>query len=123
MHGRQLAKGSRRSRSIALSLLGSVLLSGCAGSPFDNRPDYGRVNLAEGVTRVCYQDPCAVTLTLPPGDGPFTVRANGMVVGSYPAGQAADLGTFMRQDSPVSITVDGVERSTAVLYLLEMHQY
>jgi len=126
MRSRPLARGSlprRMPRAIAVSLLGIGYLGGCAGTWFDNRPDYGRVNLAEGATRACYQDPCAVTLTLPPGDGPYTVRANGMVLGTYPAAQPADLGSFPRQDSPVTITVDGVERSTSVLYVLEMYQY
>ena len=126
MHSRPLAHGDLRrrvSRALAVSLPGTGLLAGCAGGWFDNRPVYDRVNLAEGVTRACYHDPCSVTLTLPPGEGPFTVRANGEVVGAFPAGQPADLGAFSRQQSPVTITVDGVERSTAVLYLLEMHQY
>lgn len=126
MHSHPLVRGSLSRRmpgAIAVSLLGIGFLGGCAGSWFENRPDYGRVYMAQGVTRACYQDPCAVTLTLPPGDVPYTVRANGMVVGTYPAGQPADLGAFARQDSPVTITVDGVERSAAVLYLLEMHYY
>lgn len=126
MPSRPLAHGSprrRMPRAIAASLIGVPLLWGCAGSWLDNRPDYSRVYMAEGVTRACYHDPCAVTLTLPPGDGPFTVRANGAEVGTFPAGQPADLGFFNRQDSPVILAVDGVERSTAVLYLLEMYRY
>lgn len=126
MHGRSLALGSLPRCipwAMAVSLLGTGVLGGCAGSWFDNRPDYGRVSLAQGVTRACHEDPCAITLTLPPGEGPFTVRANGAVLGTYPAGQPVDLGTFNRQDSPVTITVDGVERSAAVLYLLETPRY
>jgi hypothetical protein len=98
------------------------LLAGCAGV-LENRPDYARANLAEGVTFACYYDPCAVTLTLPPGDGEYTVRANGRVLGAYPAGKPVDLGWFSRQESPVTFTVDGMERSASVLYLLAKHQY
>jgi hypothetical protein len=99
------------------------LLAGCAGSVFDNRPDYARAHLAEGVTFACYYDPCAVTLTLPPGDGEYTVRANGRVLGTYPAGEPVDLGSFSREESPVTFTVDGVDRSASVLYLLAKYQY
>lgn len=126
MSTRPLPRGSQRRRAfgaVVVSLVGIGLLGGCAGSVFENRPDYARVNLAEGVTRACYHDPCSVTLTLPPGDGEYTVRANGRVLGTYPTGQPVDLGSFSRQESPVTFTVDGVERSVSVLYLLEMHQY
>jgi len=121
-----LPRGSQQRRisgAIVVSLVGIGLLGGCAGGVFENRPDYARVNLAEGVTRACYHDPCAVTLTLPPGDGDHTVRANGKPLGAFPAGQAVDLGWFSRQESPVTFTVDGVESSASVLYLLERHAY
>jgi len=124
MSGRPLPHGSQRHRlpgAIAMSLVVG-LLAGCAGV-LENRPDYARANLAEGVTFACYYDPCAVTLTLPPGDGEYTVRANGRVLGAYPAGKPVDLGWFSRQESPVTFTVDGMERSASVLYLLAKHQY
>jgi len=103
MSTRPLPRGSQRRRAfgaVVVSLVGIGLLGGCAGSVFENRPDYARVNLAEGVTRACYHDPCSVTLTLPPGDGEYTVRANGRALGTYPAGQPVDLGAFSRQESP-----------------------
>jgi hypothetical protein len=98
------------------------LLVGCAGV-LENRPDYARANLALGKTFACYFDPCAVTLTLPPGDGEYTVRANGRVLGAYPAGKPVDLGSFSRQESPVTFTVDGVEYSASVLYVLAKYQH
>lgn len=124
MSGRPLPRGSQRHRvagAVAMSLVVG-LLAGCAGV-LENRPDYARAKLAQGVTFACYYDPCAVTLTLPPGDGDHTVRANGRVLGAYPAGQAVDLGWFTRADSPVTFTVGGEERSASVLYVLERHQY
>ncbi len=126
MSGRPMPRGSRRRRvlgAVALSLVVTGLLGGCAGGLLENRPDYARANLARGVTFACYHDPCAVTLTLPPGDGEHTVRAHGKPLGAFPAGQAVDLGWFSRQESPVTFTVDGVESSASVLYLLERHAY
>ena len=125
MSGRPPPTGSKRHRlaRAAATSLAVGLLAGCAGSVLENRPDYARAHLAEGVTFACYYDPCAVTLTLPPGDGEYPVRANGRVLGTYPAGKPVDLGSFSREESPVTFTVDGVERSASVLYLLEKHQY
>jgi hypothetical protein len=124
MSGRPLPDGFRRHRitgAIAIPLVVGVL-AGCSGV-LENRPDYARANLAEGVTFACYYDPCAVTLTLPPGDGEYTVRANGRVLGAYPAGTPVDLGAFSREESPVTFTVDGIERSASVLFLLARYQY
>ncbi len=47
----------------------------------------------------------------------YTVRANGQVVGSVAGGQPLDVGSYTLQDSPVTITVDGVDRSAAVLFV------
>ena len=126
MSGRPLPSSSRRCRvlgAVAASLVVTGLLGGCTGDVFMNRPDYARADLAQGVTFACYHDPCAVTLTLPPGDGERTVRANGRVLGTFPAGQAVDLGSFSREESPITFTVDGVESSASVLYVLEKYQY
>lgn len=125
MSDRPLPSSSQRCRALGAAAWSFVvigMLGGCAGV-FENRPDYARAHLAQGVTFACYYDPCAVTLTLPPGDGDHTVRANGRVLGTYPAGQPVDLGWFTRADSPVTFTVDGEDRSASVLYVLERHQY
>ena len=77
------------------------------------------MSMGPGVTRACYTEPCRVIYALPGGAESYTVRANEQVIGTFPAGQPADLGTFPAQDSPVTITVDGLQRSTAVLFVLE----
>lgn len=117
---------SRRCRvasALVASLLGPGLLAGCEGQFGGTRPDYGRMNMGSGVTRACYAQPCRVVYALPAGAESYTVRANEQVIGTYPGGQPADLGTFPMQDSPVTITIDGLERSTAVLYILEKYSY
>jgi hypothetical protein len=77
------------------------------------------MNMGPGVTRACYAQPCRAIYALPAAAESYTLRANGQVLGTYPGGQPADLGTFPLQDSPVTITADGLERSTAVLFVLE----
>ncbi len=124
MSRRPLSDRFRRHRvpaAMAFPLVVGVL-AGCSGV-LENRPDYAHANLAEGVTFACYHDPCTVTLTLPPGEGEHTVRANGRVLGTYSAGTPVDLGAFSREESPVTFTVDGLERSASVLYLLARYQY
>jgi hypothetical protein len=83
-------------------LLGSALLAGCAGQPTGGGSDFGQVNLAPGKTAACYTDPCTILFTLPPGKGPYEVRANNQLVGTYPAGQVANLGDFFRGTTPDS---------------------
>jgi hypothetical protein len=117
---------SRRGRiagALGAAVLGAGVLAGCEGQFGGTRPDYGRMNMGPGVTRACYAQPCRVIYALPAAAEAYTVRANGQVIGTYPGGQPADLGTFPLQDSPVTITADGLERSTAVLFVLEPRTY
>lgn len=105
-------------RAIVLGMLwGLALLAGCAGQPGQGGSDFDQVNLAPGGTAFCYSDPCAVMFALPPGKGSYTVRANNQVVGTYPAGQVANLGNFFRENSPFTFTVDGTNAKPAVFYI------
>ena len=98
-------------------LLGPALLVGCAGQPDGGSSDFGQVSLAPGKSVLCYSDPCAVLFALPAGAGSYVVRANNQRVGTYPAGQVANLGEFFRMDSPITITVDGTDAKPAILYI------
>jgi hypothetical protein len=105
-------------RAIALGLLlGPVLLAGCAGQPSGGGSDFDQVNLAPGKTAFCYSDPCAVMFAIPPGKGSYTVRANNQVLGTYPAGQVANLGNFFRENSPFTFTIDGLDAKPAIFYV------
>lgn len=105
-------------RSIALAMLiGPALLAGCAGQPGQQGSDFDQVNLAPGGTASCYSDPCAVMFAMPPGKGSYTVRANNQVVGTYPAGQVANLGNFFRENSPFTFTIDGTDAKPAIFYI------
>jgi hypothetical protein len=112
----QLSSAFRRSVPGGL-LLGSALLSGCAGQPGGGGSDFGQVNLAPGKTAGCYTNPCVILFAMPPGTGSYVVRANNQTVGTYPAGQVVNLGEFFRVDSPVTITVDGGDAKPALLYI------
>lgn len=117
------SRHGRIAGALGAAVLAAGVLAGCEGQFGGTRPDYGRMNMGPGVTRACYVAPCRVIYALPGGVESYTVRANDQVIGAFPAGQSADLGTFPVQDSPVTITVDGLERSTAVLFVLEPPTY
>lgn len=98
-------------------LVGAALLVGCAGQPSGGGSDFGQVNLAPGKTAACYTDPCTILFAMPPGKGSYVVRANNQLVGTYPAGQVANLGDFFKMDSPITVTVDGTDVKPAILYI------
>lgn len=126
MEGRDHFRCSQQSRIpgiVTLAFLVIGALGGCAQIWNEMRGDFGPVRLAPSVTRACYLDPCAVTYTLPAGADSYTVLANDRVVGSFPAGQPAYLGAFGKQDSPVTIKTEGVDRSAAVLFILDQRGY
>lgn len=102
---------------LAGTLIGLALLAGCAGQPGTSGSDFGQVNLAPGKTAACYTDPCTILFAVPPGKGTYVVRANNQLVGTYPAGQVANLGDFFKMDSPITITVDGTDAKPAILYI------
>lgn len=117
------ARRGRIAGALVVAVFGAGVLAGCEGQFGGTRPDYGQMNMGPGVTRACYMQPCRVVYALPAGTESYTIRANEQVIGTYPGGQPADLGTFPLQDSPVTITADGLERSTAVLFVLEPRTY
>lgn len=106
-----------RWRTFGCLLAASAMVVGCASQPGGAGADFGQVNMGPGDSRACYSNPCGVMFTLPPGSGTYTVRANNLVVGTYPAGQVANLGDFYKMDSPVTITIDGLDAKPAILYI------
>jgi hypothetical protein len=109
---------SSHSNVMAASLLvGAALLVGCAGQPSGGGSDFGQVSLVPGKTAACYTDPCTILFAMPAGKGSYVVRANNQLVGTYPAGQVANLGDFFKMDSPITVTVDGTDAKPAILYI------
>ncbi len=98
-------------------MIGSLVVAGCASQPGGGSSNFGQVTLTPGATALCYTDPCTVMFQMPAGSGSYTVRANNQVVGTYPAGQLANLGGFFRNNSPFTITVDGTNAKPAIFYV------
>ena len=77
------------------SLLLIGLLSVFAGNPsYAGETNWGEITLEPGKSGTCISSPCKVHLMMPPGKGNYDVMANGMKVGSFPAGQTVTLGSF-----------------------------
>jgi hypothetical protein len=111
----RLSKATRG--ALGALVVGSALFAGCASQPGGGGSNFGQVTLAPGATALCYTDPCTVMFQMPAGTGSYTVRANNQVVGTYPAGQLANLGGFFRNNSPFTITVDGTNAKPAIFYI------
>jgi hypothetical protein len=69
------------------------LLAACA-APGTSVQGFDSLTLAPGDTGNCNSSPCQVSLQMPPGTGSFEVTGNETKVGTYPAGQVANLGSF-----------------------------
>jgi hypothetical protein len=93
---------SARTRSTLASLglcAGALfLLAGCA-APGTSVSGFDKLTLAPGDTGNCDSSPCQVLLKMPPGSGSFQVTGNEIPVGTYPAGQVADLGSFWQSQA------------------------
>lgn len=97
----------RRVTPTGAALLGVVLLAGCAGQ--SSTSDFDQVTIGPGKSAGCYSNPCTILYQMPPGQGSYTVRVNNQVAGTFAAGAIANLGAYFRYQSPVRITVDGLD--------------
>lgn len=66
---------------------------GCASSPNDPTGAIS-ITVKPGDTGTCDTSPCQVSLVMPPGSGSYEVTGNQVKVGTYPAGQTVNLGSY-----------------------------
>ena len=109
-------------RAAALALMGLSLV-GCAynpNDPYGGWPgNFDRANLAPGVSRYCYSDPCTAQYLMPEAGGVVhLVRVNNLPAGEYPAsGQVVNLGAYYHYNSPYRFTIDGLNVPMAILWV------
>jgi len=72
------------------------------------------ITVAPGETGTCATSPCQVTLQMPPGDGSYEVTGNEVLIGTYPAGQAVNLGNYFESQA---IAIKGAEVKKAYVYI------
>jgi len=86
------------------------LLTACATDSSNNSSstNFGVITLGAGESGTCISSPCKVYMVMPPGKGSYEVLADGMKVGSYPAGQTASLGSFWTGFTNFTIVGSGI---------------
>ena len=72
------------------------------------------ITVQPGDTGNCATSPCRVTLQMPPGNGEFEVTGNEIRIGTYPAGQAVDLGNYFESQA---FAVKGAGVRKAYVYI------
>jgi hypothetical protein len=82
----------------ALSIAALLALMGCAG--VQEEPSGAiAVTVKPGQTGQCDTSPCQVSLIMPAGSGSYEVTANEVSLGSFPAGETANLGNFFQSQA------------------------
>ena len=95
-------------------LAGAVgLVSACASAGKETQ-GFDQLTLSPGETGNCMSSPCRVFLQIPAGKGSYEVTANETKVGTYPAGQTADLGSFWQSQA---IQIQGMAVPKAYAYI------
>lgn len=72
------------------------------------------ITVAPGETGNCATSPCQVTLQMPPGEGSYEVTGNEVLIGTYPAGQAVNLGNYFESQA---FEVKGAGVKKAYVYI------
>lgn len=72
------------------------------------------IKVAPGETGNCATSPCQVTLQMPPGEGSYEVTGNQVLIGTYPAGQAVNLGNYFESQA---FEVKGAGVKKAYVYI------
>jgi hypothetical protein len=80
-------------------LLGTLSVVTACTSTGRHVTDWGEITLAPGDTGTCMSNPCRVHFQMPPGEGSYTVTANEVKVGDFPAGKKVTLGSFFESNA------------------------
>lgn len=94
-------------------ILAVYLLVGCASSG-DQVTAWGEISLAPGDTGSCSSNPCRVFFDMPPGEGNYRVTGTGFTIGTYPAGERVNIGSFFESSA---IKVEGTSVPPAYIYV------
>ena len=78
-------------------ILAAVVLTAC--NVKENPTGVIAITLQPGQTGTCESSPCAVSLVMPAGSGSYEVTANEVSVGTYPAGETANIGSFWQSQA------------------------
>ena len=77
-----------------LMLLAAIFSVFASNASNAEETNWGEITLEAGKSGTCMSSPCKVNFVMPPGKGNYEVLADGVKVGSFPAGQTVTLGSF-----------------------------
>jgi len=100
-------------RNHLLSICAGALLVACS-STGRHITSWGEITLAPGDTGTCQSNPCRVFFEMPPGEGTYTVTANQVKVGDFPAGKTVSLGSFFESNA---IKLPGTKVPATYVYI------
>ena len=95
-------------RSCLAIVVAAVALNGC--NVKEDPTGVVAITVAPGQTGTCESSPCAVSLVMPAGSGSYEVTGNEISLGSYPAGQTVQVGSFY-QSQAIEVKGAGVPRA------------
>jgi len=99
----------KRTSTASVLTLAHLLLAGCATTG-NYVTDWGEITLAPGDTGICHSNPCRVFFEMPPGDGNYTLRGDAFLIGEYPAGKTAMIGSFF-ESNVIQVVDAGVPKT------------
>ena len=107
------SSGTRQLRLACMPLL--IGLAGGAGGAGNHVDSIGgSMVLGPGDTGLCRAAPCAVQFKMPTGTGSYEVLSDTMSIGTFPAGETANLGQFYNSHE---FTVKGTDAAPAYFYV------
>ena len=87
------SEATRLVTTLLLMLLAAIF-SVLTSISYAEETNWGEITLEPGKSGTCMSSPCKVYFVMPPGKGNYEVLADGVKVGSFPAGQTVTLGSF-----------------------------
>lgn len=106
--GRALRCALERGSLPGLCLL-LTLLAGCTGGErIDSKSacvkgNFEKVTLCPGASAGCATNPCNLSFQMPAGEGKYQVTSNNLDLGTFPAGQTVDLGSFWEGSHTIEV--------------------
>jgi len=91
----------------------ALTLSGC-GNVKEDPTGVIAITVKPGDTGTCESSPCAVSLVMPAGSGSYEVTGNEVSLGTYPAGQTVNVGSFYQSQA---IEVKGAAVPKTYVYI------
>ena len=93
-------------------VLAAAVLTGC--NVKEDPTGVIAITVSPGETGNCETSPCQISLVMPAGSGSYEVTGNQVSLGTYPAGQTVNIGSFWQSQA---IEVRGADVPKAYVYI------